>query len=90
MSGYFCAKCGSTIELVRGGSGSMLCAYCRGSKSSETLHRYYVSAWRKQVAKDEAQLDHDISEAARYGLSYGNYIALRKCGKLPPLVEVDV
>lgn len=89
MNGLYCAKCGSDIDLVRGGSGALLCAYCRGSKNVDSLHRYHVAAWRKQVARDEAKLDHDIAEAARYGLSYGNYIALRKCGKLPRPVEVE-
>ena len=40
MGNKICARCGADIDVVLGGSGSYLCAYCRGAKQSDSLSRY--------------------------------------------------
>lgn len=77
-----CARCGADIDVVLGGSGSYLCAYCRGAKQSDSLSRYRREAWRRQVEANHKQLDACVADANRLGMSYGEYMATRDLKKL--------
>lgn len=81
MADKYCAKCGSDFDLVKGGSGAWLCAYCRGAKYSDGFSRYRREAWRKQVAHNETNLMRCIAAANRLGISYGEYMARKREGR---------
>lgn len=74
MDKQVCAKCGSTLGLVRGGSGALLCAYCRGAKDGDAVSRYRREAWRRQVAENEKNLVACAKAARECGMSYGEYM----------------
>lgn len=76
MENKICAKCGSDMELAKGGSGAWVCCYCRGNK--DALHQLRKKAWTRSVSENEKRLVKCCAAAREAGLSYGEYMAKRK------------
>lgn len=75
-----CSRCGSQKDLKQGKSGGWFCSECRAAYDGEVLHLLRMKAWRQQVMENESNLNCDVAEANRMGVSYGNYIAMKKDG----------